>query len=123
MRDFTLYLHDILEAIESIESFVEGMEEKAFLADDKTTSAVVRKRIRERMQSHLSRPASRGVTGIQTDNGCEFCGSFKKLVKGLWLSHYLAFSEMPQPKPAGGAVREDNRAGGATGYCISGNQN
>jgi len=43
MRDFTLYLRDILEAIESIESFVEGMDEKAFLADDKTRSAVVRK--------------------------------------------------------------------------------
>jgi len=43
MRDFTLYLKDIVEAIASIESFVEGMDEKAFLSDDKTRSAVVRK--------------------------------------------------------------------------------
>ena len=36
MRDYTLYLKDILAAIESIEGFIEGM-------DDKTTSAVMRK--------------------------------------------------------------------------------
>lgn len=43
MRDFRLYLKDILEAMESIESFVSGMDFEAFKADDKTSSAVMRK--------------------------------------------------------------------------------
>ena len=43
MRDYTLYLKDILEAMESIEAFVEGMSLETFRADDKTTSAVIRK--------------------------------------------------------------------------------
>jgi uncharacterized protein with HEPN domain len=36
MRDYRLYLRDILAAIESIEMFVEGMDLKALQADDKT---------------------------------------------------------------------------------------
>ncbi|MGQ9710170.1 MAG: HepT-like ribonuclease domain-containing protein [Anaerolineae bacterium] len=43
MRDYRLYLKDILAAIESIEGFVEGMNLETFQADDKTTSAVMRK--------------------------------------------------------------------------------
>ena len=43
MRDYRLYLKDILAAIESIEAFVEGVDLKAFRVDDKTTSAVIRK--------------------------------------------------------------------------------
>lgn len=43
MRDYRLYLKDILVAIESIEQFVAGMDLKAFQADDKTASAVIRK--------------------------------------------------------------------------------
>lgn len=43
MRDYTLYLKDILAAIDSIEEFVAGMDLQAFQADDKTTSAVMRK--------------------------------------------------------------------------------
>ncbi|MCX8103236.1 MAG: DUF86 domain-containing protein [Candidatus Bipolaricaulota bacterium] len=43
MRDYRLYLKDILAAIESIEQFVEGMDLRAFKADDKTSSAVIRK--------------------------------------------------------------------------------
>lgn len=43
MRDQTLYLKDILAAIESIEQFVTGMSFEAFQTDDKTLSAVVRK--------------------------------------------------------------------------------
>lgn len=43
MRDYTLYLKDILVAIDSIEKFIAGMDLKTFLADDKTTSAVMRK--------------------------------------------------------------------------------
>ncbi len=43
MRDYNLYLKDILAAIESIEGFVAGMDLEAFQADDKTASAVLRK--------------------------------------------------------------------------------
>ena len=43
MRDYRLYLKDILAAMESIEAFVGGMDVEAFRADDKTASAVVRK--------------------------------------------------------------------------------
>ncbi|MFZ3137210.1 MAG: DUF86 domain-containing protein [Thermodesulfovibrionales bacterium] len=43
MRDYTLYLKDILEAMSDIELFVEGMSFEIFHNDNKTTSAVVRK--------------------------------------------------------------------------------
>lgn len=43
MRDGSLYLRDILAAIESIEAFVEDMDFESFRDDDKTTSAVIRK--------------------------------------------------------------------------------
>ena len=43
MRDYSLYLKDILNAIEAIEKFVEGMEFKDFKRDDKASSAVIRK--------------------------------------------------------------------------------
>jgi uncharacterized protein with HEPN domain len=42
-RDYRLYVQDILDAIESIESFIAGMSRETFLADDRTLSAVVRK--------------------------------------------------------------------------------
>jgi uncharacterized protein with HEPN domain len=43
MRDYRLYLKDILAAIDSIESFVLGMDLGALQTDDKTASAVLRK--------------------------------------------------------------------------------
>ncbi len=43
MRDYRLYLKDILDAMESIEVFVRGMDQEAFQKDDKTASAVIRK--------------------------------------------------------------------------------
>jgi uncharacterized protein with HEPN domain len=43
MRDYRLYLKDILAALESVETFVERMGFEEFRADDKTASAVVRK--------------------------------------------------------------------------------
>ncbi|GIW47701.1 MAG: DUF86 domain-containing protein [Deltaproteobacteria bacterium] len=42
-RDVRLYVKDILEAILSIERFVEGMDFEEFREDDKTSSAVIRK--------------------------------------------------------------------------------
>lgn len=43
MREIKLYLKDIIEAMDSIEKFVEGMESEDFKNDDKTSSAVIRK--------------------------------------------------------------------------------
>ena len=43
MRDSKLYLKDIIEAMDAIDSFVEGMEFDEFQMDDKTSSAVIRK--------------------------------------------------------------------------------
>jgi uncharacterized protein with HEPN domain len=43
MRNHKLYLRDILDAIDRIESFVENMNFEDFCADDKTSSAVIRK--------------------------------------------------------------------------------
>jgi uncharacterized protein with HEPN domain len=43
MRDYRLYLKDILAAMESIDVFVAGMDLSAFRTDDKTASAVMRK--------------------------------------------------------------------------------
>jgi len=43
MRDYSLYLKDILAAIESIENFIAGMDLDTFRVDDKTNSAVMRK--------------------------------------------------------------------------------
>ena len=43
MRDYRLYLKDILAALESVETFVEKMSFEEFRADDKTASAVIRK--------------------------------------------------------------------------------
>jgi uncharacterized protein with HEPN domain len=43
MRDYTIYLKDILAAIESIEGFIAGMDLDSFQMDDKTASAVMRK--------------------------------------------------------------------------------
>ena len=43
MRDYKLYLKDVLSAMNNIKTFVEGMHFEAFCADDKTASAVIRK--------------------------------------------------------------------------------
>lgn len=42
-RDYTLFLKDIIRAMESIEEFVEDMSLSELMEDDKTSSAVVRK--------------------------------------------------------------------------------
>jgi uncharacterized protein with HEPN domain len=43
MRDYALYLKDILEAMEAIEKFTEGLEFDGFRKDDMISSAVIRK--------------------------------------------------------------------------------
>ena len=43
MRDSRLYLRDIFDAMVAIQEFVGEMDFHGFVADDKTTSAVLRK--------------------------------------------------------------------------------
>mgnify|MGYP004746567185 CR=1 FL=1 len=43
MRDYRLYIKDIVTAMESIERFAAGMSFEEFQSDDKTASAVMRK--------------------------------------------------------------------------------
>lgn len=43
MRHYRLYLEDIVEAMRSIEEFVQGMGFEEFKRDDRTSSAVIRK--------------------------------------------------------------------------------
>lgn len=43
MRDYRLYLKDILDTMGAIEKFVENMELDDFSSDDKTSSAVIKK--------------------------------------------------------------------------------
>jgi uncharacterized protein with HEPN domain len=43
MRDSNLYLRDMLAAITSIQTFCSDMSYEMFVADDRTTSAVIRK--------------------------------------------------------------------------------
>ncbi len=43
MRDYRIFLKDILAAIKSIQTFIAGMDLETFQSDDKTTSAVIRK--------------------------------------------------------------------------------
>jgi len=43
MRDNKLYLKDIIDAMDAIESFVKDMDFEMFKEDDKTSSAVIRK--------------------------------------------------------------------------------
>lgn len=43
MRNYELYLKDIVAAMESIEAFIAGIDFETFQTDDKTASAVMRK--------------------------------------------------------------------------------
>jgi uncharacterized protein with HEPN domain len=42
-RDYSLFIRDILAAIDAIEQFVKGMDQEDLCQDDKTLSAVIRK--------------------------------------------------------------------------------
>ncbi|MBN1114241.1 MAG: DUF86 domain-containing protein [Oligoflexia bacterium] len=43
MRDYNLYIKDIINSVDSINSFIAGMDFHDFINDDKTFSAVIRK--------------------------------------------------------------------------------
>ena len=83
MRDYSLYLKDILAAIESIEGFVEGITLETFQRDDKTTSAVMRKleiigeatkRIPDDMHQKHSRIRWKEMAGMREKRTSSACG-------------------------------------------------
>ncbi len=43
MRNYRLYIKDIFEAMIAAQAFIDGIGFEAFVADDKTTSAVLQK--------------------------------------------------------------------------------
>ncbi len=43
MRNYKLFINDIIESIDDIESFIGGVNLKELIADKKTSSAVIRK--------------------------------------------------------------------------------
>ncbi len=78
-RDPSSCLHDIYEAIESIERFVEGVDFSAFQADEKTTAAVERKLlVLSEAARRLGDAAERPCPGIPWNN-----------IRGIgnWLRH------------------------------------
>jgi hypothetical protein len=70
MRDYSLYLKDILAAMESIECFIAGMDLDTFQKDDKTTSAVMRKLVLlwHRLPSGLENGYRTTTTGQARDS-------------------------------------------------------
>ena len=74
MRNYRLYLKDIFEAMVAAQAFVEGMDFDAFVADDKTASAVVRKleivgeatkNVPERIRQQYSQVPWRDMAGMR----------------------------------------------------------
>ena len=78
MRDYKLYLHDIKEAVEKIETFTKGFTFEEFVKDAKTVDAVIRnleiigeaakhipKRVKER-HSDIDWKAMAGMRNILT---------------------------------------------------------
>jgi uncharacterized protein with HEPN domain len=55
VRDTTLYIKDILAAVDSIEKFVDSMDFETFHDDDKTLSAVIRKNRLPALKTTLQR--------------------------------------------------------------------
>lgn len=43
MRDYSLYLRDIIDAMDAVEKFIEGIDLPAFQSNDLISSAVIRK--------------------------------------------------------------------------------
>jgi uncharacterized protein with HEPN domain len=96
LRDYKLYLHDIKEAVEKIETFTKGFSFEEFVKDAKTVDAVIRnleimgeaakhipKRVKKR-HSDVDWKAMAGMRNILTHEYlvCEWGSSGKPLGKG-----------------------------------------
>ena len=73
-REFIDYLRDIIDAVEKIEKFTEGMDSERFYADDKTAYAVIRaleiigeatKKVPQNIKERYPQVAWREMAGIR----------------------------------------------------------
>ena len=73
-REFIVYLRDIIDAVEKIEKFTEGMDSERFYADDKTAYAVIRaleiigeatKKVPQNIKGSYPQVAWREMAGIR----------------------------------------------------------
>ncbi|MCS7158692.1 MAG: DUF86 domain-containing protein [Blastocatellia bacterium] len=81
-RDYTLFVQDILAAMDAIEQFVEGMSMEDFCQDDKTASAVIRKfEIIGEAVRHIPLPIRRAYPDIPWK---EMAGMRDRLIHGYF---------------------------------------
>lgn len=109
-RDISLYIKDILEAMEKAERFVSGMSYENFFLDDKTNFAVVRcieiigeavKHIPEVIRGTYSEIPWRDIAGMRDKVSHFYFGvDFRK----VWL---VVKNDIPRLKPHISQVLED----------------
>jgi len=101
-REFLDYMEDIIEAINSVIKFTEGMEYEEFIKDDKTTSAIIRKleiigeavkRISEEVKISYPQIPRKDIAGMRDKLIHEYFGVD---LKRVWKT---AKEEIPELKP------------------------
>ncbi len=101
-REFLDYMEDIIEAINSVIKFTEGMEYEEFIKDDKTTSAIIRKleiigeavkRISEEVKISYPQIPWKDIAGMRDKLIHEYFGVD---LKRVWKT---AKEEIPELKP------------------------
>jgi len=73
MRPEELYLSDIVEAVEAIERFLEGIDRDAFLGDELRRSAVLQKLIVSGVSQHRCTRVFRGELAHSVGGGHPGC--------------------------------------------------
>jgi uncharacterized protein with HEPN domain len=110
VRNATLYLLDILEAITAIEQFVAGMDFESFRRDDRTSSAVIRK------LEVIGEAAKQVPASIKEEHPAvpwrRMAGMRDRLIHFYFGVKYelvweTILQELPRLKPAIGAILEE----------------